>query len=710
MTPRALIVDDSLTVRMDLADVFRGAGFEVLLASDAAQARDLIRLEALDLLILDVLLPDGDGIEILGEVRDTEDGKELAIMMLSSEAEVADRVRGMRMGADEYVGKPYDVNHVLTRARELVAARRSSMAASAPAAAPVLLIDDSATFRGYIGEALRERGYHVATASTGEEGLRLAAAQRPAAILVDGVLPGIDGATVIRRVRLDAALRSVPCILLTAALEAEAELRALDSGADAFVRKDEDPSLILAKLAALLRSTESSDRTLQTASLLAHKKILAVDDSATYRAELAKILEADGYEIILARSGEEAIELLSVQSVDCVLLDLIMDGISGTETCRLIKSSPGLRDLPVMLLTSVEDRASMLEAMASGADDYIAKSAEFTVLKARVRAQLRRRQFEDETRRVREQLLRSQSEAAAARSARELAETRALLVEQLERKNGELETAYRELQTAQSQLVQSAKMASLGELVAGVAHEINNPLAFVLSHLDTTRRSLAKAAPAPEHMTQTAKDNWERALSRLQEMNLGLDRIQELVVKLRTFSRLDEGEQKTVSIRECVESLLTILGHKLKDRIAVETHFGEPDQLDCFPSLLTQAIMNLVSNSIDAIDGQGRIDIRTGAAEGGYRIVVTDSGHGIPPHLQERVIEPFFTTKPIGQGTGLGLSIVYSIVRKHGGTLELTDAVGGGTRAVIHLPAKHPGGDFHDARSESEETTSSTRR
>jgi len=328
----------------------------------------------------------------------------------------------------------------------------------------------------------------------------------------------------------------------------------------------------------------------------------------------------------------------------------------------------------------------MLETIALGADDCISKSADVEVLKARVRAQLRRRQFEDETRRVREQLLRGEIEAANARSSRELAEARAGLVLALERKNEELGTAYRELQTTQAQLVQSAKMASLGELVAGVAHEINNPLAFVLSHLDTVRRSLAKAQPQPELLTPDAKQGWDRAHSRLGEMHLGLERIRELVVKLRTFSRLDEGEQKTVSIRECVESMLTILSHKTKDRIDVVTHYGTPDQLDCFPGILTQAIMNLVSNSIDAIEGTGTLTITTGMAEEAYEIVVTDSGHGIPPHLRDRVLEPFFTTKAVGHGTGLGLSIAYSIVRKHSGTLELTDAPGGGTKATIRLP------------------------
>jgi two-component system NtrC family sensor kinase len=223
--------------------------------------------------------------------------------------------------------------------------------------------------------------------------------------------------------------------------------------------------------------------------------------------------------------------------------------------------------------------------------------------------------------------------------------------------------------------------------VAGVAHEINNPLAFSISHLGTVRRSLERVETllAPQ-LAATASEAWSKANSRLGEMGLGLERIRELVVKLRTFSRLDEGEQKVVSVRECVESMLTILEHRVKDRIAIETAFGEPDQLDCFPGLLTQAIMNLVSNAIDAIADTGTIRIRTGAVAGAYEISVSDTGCGIAQEHRERVFEPFFTTKPVGQGTGLGLSITYSIVRRHGGTLEMREADGGGTLALIRLP------------------------
>jgi two-component system NtrC family sensor kinase len=258
----------------------------------------------------------------------------------------------------------------------------------------------------------------------------------------------------------------------------------------------------------------------------------------------------------------------------------------------------------------------------------------------------------------------------------------------------ELNAAYLELQSKQSQLVQSAKMASLGELVAGVAHEINNPLAFVLSHLGTVNACLNKLEPGvkgePGGAQPPAGDEslkyWERARTRLREIEGGVERIRDLVLRLRTFSRLDEGAQKRVSIKECVASVLTILDHRLGGRIRVDTHFGFPDMVECFPSLLNQAIMNLVSNAIDAIEGPGTISISTGADADDYVIAVEDSGAGIPEHLRHRVLDPFFTTKAPGQGTGLGLSITYSIVQRHRGSIEIAPGPTVGTIVTIRFP------------------------
>jgi len=687
MSAKTLIVDDSLTVRMDLADAFQAAGLDTVLAASAAETRVALAREPIALVILDVVLPDADGLELLKEISQSTSYAKPAVLLLSTEAEVRDRIRGLETGADDYVGKPYDTGYVIARAKALL-----SEGASHPAAASstILIVDDSVTFREELKRALEGAAYAVATATTGEEGLKLAASLRPTAILVDSVMPGIDGATLIRRIRLDAALRRTPCVLLTASEGAGAELKALDAGADAFVRK-EDLELILARLTAVLRGAVN-ERT-QAQSLLDPKRILAVDDSSTYLNEVSTVLREEGYEVVAARSGQEALDWLAAQQVDCILLDLVMPGLDGIETCRRIKASPIFRDIPLIMLTAHEDRGAMIEGLSTGADDFIAKSSEFEVLLARVRAQLRRKQFEDEHRQIREQLLRSELEATEARAVHELAEARAGMVAALEQKNSLLSQAYADLKQAQSRLVQAAKLASLGELVAGVAHEINNPLAFVISHLSTAKSSVGRLTPPADDAELTR--HWQRAQSRMDEMGKGLERIRELVLKLRTFSRLDEGERKVVSVRECVDSVLTILGHRLRDRIVVETRIGEPELLDCFPSLLNQALMNLIGNAIDAMgnDRSGKLEIEGGGSGSTYVLRICDNGCGIPENLRERIFDPFFTTKDVGHGTGLGLSITYSIIKKHGGLLELHAREGGGTVAEVSLPLDGPPGE-----------------
>ena len=274
----------------------------------------------------------------------------------------------------------------------------------------MLVIDDSVTFRKELKRSLEAAGYNVWEATTGEEGLALAAADRPDAVVVDGILPGIDGRTVVRRLKSDATLRSTPCLLLTGAEGANDGLRALEAGADAYVRKSEDLGVILVRLAALLRGAIVAGGETNP-SLLGPKRLLTVDDSITYLQELGSQLRQEGYDVVLAKSGEEALELLEVQPVDCILLDLIMPGLSGQETCRRIKQRVEWRNIPLVMLTARDDRDGMIEGINAGADDYIAKSADFDVLKARLRAQLRRKHFEDENRRIREQLVRRETEA-----------------------------------------------------------------------------------------------------------------------------------------------------------------------------------------------------------------------------------------------------------------------------------------------------------
>jgi PAS domain S-box-containing protein len=409
MNTSVLVVDDSLTIRMDLTEALIGAGLNAVPCSTVAEARGALAQEQFSLIILDVLLPDGDGVELLKEIRGTPSHKGTAVMLLSTEAEVRDRVRGLTTGADEYIGKPYDTNYIVARARELL---RRGQPVTAPPQTTILVIDDSATFREELRHALEAASYRVLTASTGDEGLRVAAHARPTAIIVDGMLPGIDGATVVRHIRLDTALRRTPCLLLTASEDRGAEVHALDAGADAFVRKGEDVAIVLARLGAVLRSAGTQMGNENTASLMGPKKILVVDDSQTYLHEISGALRGEGYEVALAHSGEEALELLAVQPVDCILLDLLMPGLGGQETCLRIKSAPGMRDIPLVMVTALEDRQTVIQGLSAGADDFIAKSSDFQVLKARVHAQIRRKQFEDENRRTREELLKKELQVA----------------------------------------------------------------------------------------------------------------------------------------------------------------------------------------------------------------------------------------------------------------------------------------------------------
>lgn len=407
MRPRVLIADDSLTVRMDISEALQSAGFETVLCADLRSAREALAHEEHALVVLDILLPDGDGLDFLKELRSSPATAQIPVLLLSTEAEVKSRVRGMGAGADEYIGKPYDLGQVVARARALTRANSSD---AARPGRRVLVIDDSVTFRKELTGALEAAGYNVREAATGEEGLALAAADRPDAVVVDGILPGIDGPTVVRRLKSDATLRSTPCLLLTAAEGTKDELRAFEAGADAYVRKSEDLGVILVRLAALLRGAVVAGGE-PNPSLLGPKRLLAVDDSITYLQELGSQLRQEGYDVVLAKSGEEALELLEVQAVDCILLDLIMPGLSGQDTCRRIKQRGEWRDIPLVMLTARDDRDGMIEGINAGADDYIAKSADFDVVKARLRAQLRRKHFEDENRRIREQLVRKETEA-----------------------------------------------------------------------------------------------------------------------------------------------------------------------------------------------------------------------------------------------------------------------------------------------------------
>jgi len=659
LKPRILIVDDSLTVRMDLGEAFELGGFMNTLCSTLSEARRVLLTDSFDLIILDVLLPDGDGIQFLREIRTTPSSAGIPVMLLSSEAEVRDRVRGLQTGADDYVGKPYDQSYVVARARELL--RKKEPPKESPKSTTVLVIDDSPTFREELKSVLESSGYLVLTAGTGEDGLRTAVDTRPAVIVVDGVLPGIDGSTVIKRIRADAALRSTPCILLTASDERSGELKALEAGADAYVRKEEDTQVILARVTAVLRSSGAPSAVGSTSSLLGPKRILTVDDSLTYLHEVAAQLREEGYDVIPARSGEEALELLAVQNVDCILLDLVMPGLSGQETCRRIKGSASWRDIPLIMHTALEEQAAMIEGINAGADDYIAKSSDLEVLRARVRAQLRRKQFEDENRNIREQLLQKELEVTVANSARELAETRAAFVEELERKNSELEA-----------------------FSYSVSHDLRAPLRSIDGFSQLLLQDVAGK------LDGKGEDYLRRVCESAQRMG-------EIIDDLLSLSRVGLAELR----RDRID--LSSIAHDVFEELEkqhpgrkVELRIAERLPAEADSRLMRVAFDNLLGNAwkFTAKVPTGQIEIGAEQKQGGTVFFVRDNGAGFDMSYAENLFRPFQRLHNESEfpGTGIGLATVHRIIERHGGRIWAEGVVDQGATFYFTIPSAGPGG------------------
>ncbi|OGQ98576.1 MAG: hypothetical protein A2505_01890 [Deltaproteobacteria bacterium RIFOXYD12_FULL_55_16] len=282
------------------------------------------------------------------------------------------------------------------------------------------------------------------------------------------------------------------------------------------------------------------------------------------------------------------------------------------------------------------------------------------------------------------------------------------MVQIIEKKNSELRGAYDELKATQSQVVQQEKMASIGQLAAGVAHEINNPIGFVTSNLGTLQKYMGRITEflkmQAEIYPQEAGDDRASRLAGIRsqlkiepvladlpalitESLDGVERVRKIVQNLKSFSRIDQSDYSLADINHCLDDTLNIIWNELKYKCTVKKDYGDLPQTKCYPQQLNQVFMNLLVNAAQAIEGQGEIVITTRASETEITISISDSGGGIPQENLNRIFEPFFTTKEVGKGTGLGLSITYDIVtKKHGGRIEVASEPGKGTTFTVILP------------------------
>ena len=308
----------------------------------------------------------------------------------------------------------------------------------------------------------------------------------------------------------------------------------------------------------------------------------------------------------------------------------------------------------------------------------------------------------------REKAKRAHAESLLEDKSRELF----LSYEALQKSHDEVTAAHEELVFKQKQLVQSEKMASLGIISAGVAHEINNPIGFVLSNVVTLGENVASfnslctrlkgvfeaandddqlRASVSELATFYAEEDFDFVVEDgeglITETTDGIVRVRDIVAGLKSFARVDTDEKTVANINECIESTLKILDSQTKYACDVKCCFAELPEIMCFPGKLNQVFMNLIVNAVHAVEEDGVICVSTTQESDSVTITVSDNGKGIAPEHLEDLFTPFFTTKPVGEGTGLGLSISHGIIEEHGGTISVDSTVGEGTTFTVTLPA-----------------------
>jgi two-component system NtrC family sensor kinase len=557
-------------------------------------------------------------------------------------------------------------------------------------ASHILVVEDSETQAFKLTILLEEQGWDVSVAGSGEAALAALSDPLPDLILVDYNLPGMRGDELCRRLRTNTRTRAIPILIMTATAPETAEIQSLESGADGYVLKTASNDVLLLRVRAQLRNAVAplpifnpQDADFRPA------RILAIDDSPTYLAFVCAELRNLGYQVESALSGMEGLRYVETERFDCVLVDMAMPIVDGIEVCQRISTmrKNHLCNGAVIILTGAANQKELNEGLEAGADDFVAKSGDLAVLQARIQALMRRKYFQEENVRIVQENKVRELEMLQARAGRELAEARAAMAEELVKANDELQQSNSRLKETQTQLIQTEKMASLGQLVAGIAHEINNPLAFVVNNLfivDSALEALAREMKA--HLSEAGLKKLQKTRVRLTEMRDGLDRVKELVLDLRTFSRLDEAEFKTVDVVEGIDAVLLLLKHRMSGRIVVERHQSGVRTLYCYAGRLNQVLMNLIANGIDAISGPGTLSISTSQTAESFLISIRDTGKGIPEGIRSKIFDPFFTTKPVGEGTGLGLAISYGIVQDHGGSIEVQSQEGVGTEFTIRIP------------------------
>jgi len=391
--------------------------------------------------------------------------------------------------------------------------------------------------------------------------------------------------------------------------------------------------------------------------------VLVVDDTTDMRILVGEILSSK-YRVLYARDGQEGLEIAQRSHPDLIISDVMMPRVDGHEFCRRIKQDPATAHIPFIMLTAKADLEMKIDGLDQGADDYLTKPFNEQEMHARVRSLLKLRGMHQD----------------------------------LDRRNRELRSAYNDLQSLQNQLVQAEKMSSLGQLIAGLAHEINNSINAVYNGIKPLSASVTRvesllsevlAAPEVQQNPQLAQEiaaQFKRIFSLAKVIEAGATRTARIIGDLKTFSHPGNEGFQVFDLHESLDMCLNLLGTSLRDRIEVVRDYGSIGRIYGPSGQLNQVFMNILNNAQQAIPEEGEIVISTRQEGEFVTVSIRDNGPGIPAEVRDKIFDPFFTTKDPGEGTGLGLSLSYGLITKLGGTIECRSTLGEGAEFVVRFP------------------------
>jgi len=525
----------------------------------------------------------------------------------------------------------------------------------------VMLVEDSTTQAISLTALLESEGWKVTWVSSAEKAFSALREDRPDLVLLDYHLPGMRGDEVCRRIRMNVDTRRLPVVMLTS--QEGQQVSGLDSGADDFVAKSTDPKVLLLRLRTLLQKAGSRERIIASndQDLFRDVHLLAIDDSPIFLECLAHELRDEGYKLETAMDAEAGLRRLKETRFDGVIIDLIMPRIDGFEVCRRVnefrRNSPF--SLISILLTGADSTENLSKALDAGADDFVGKSNDFSILKGRIRALLRRKFFAEENARIIQEFKAKEMEALRERAAKEAAESRAALVEELEARTEELNRSREELRRANT---------AKDQFLAMLSHELRTPLTPVLAVVEERCQD--------DRLTEDLKKDFQMI-----RRNVMLET--HLINDLLDLTRITQGKleihQESVNLQRIIAEVVEMCSSSRRPLAQIIVHpFHGDSTLWADRVRLTQVIWNLLQNAIKFTPADGQIEIRLThrqleADVPQLTLEITDTGIGIEPDKLERIFDAFQqesreTTRAFG-GLGLGLAISRAIVELHQGHL-----------------------------------------